>query len=125
VTEYLLAILSLALVLCLISWFDLVLHCKTAINLARQSNATLFDRALSDLQKEQRAQHMAKQMLRQLGLIILAGCGAFMLPLLPLYLLSWLHVINIEKIFDALMSFELLLGFSVISLLFFLKFNRG
>ena len=124
-TEYLLATLSLALALYLISWFDLVLHCKTALNLARQSNSRLFDSSLSDLQKEQRAQHMAKQMLRQLGLIILAGCGAFMLPLLPLYLLSWLGVINIEKIFDALMSFELVLGFSVISLLFFLRFKRG
>jgi methionyl-tRNA synthetase len=121
---YLLATLSLLMMLGLMHKFKLVQHCKKAIRLAGQCNTMLFDQALSDLEKEQKSQTMAKLMLRQLALICLAGGSALLLPLLPLYLLSALEIIQLTQIFDVMMSLEGIIGFSAISLLFFFKVNR-
>lgn len=51
VIDYLLAILSLGLILSLMHYFKLVFYCKGALRLAAQSNAALFSHALSDLEK--------------------------------------------------------------------------
>lgn len=101
-SDYILIIVTIALMIWLSYRFKLIEHGKTAISLSLRASQALRDQSLSDHEKERQSRQVAKQLMIQFGWIMLSGGGALLLPLLPLYALSALGLINLEQLFDIL-----------------------
>jgi hypothetical protein len=114
VIDYLLMTVTMILVLWLMGRFNLLVLAKAAMDITSQANGVLLNSNLSDLEKEQHSQQMAKKLMAQLGRVLLAAAGVFLLPLLPLYLLSWFNLINLDQLFDTMMTLPALLWFTAL-----------
>ncbi len=123
--DYLLIAVTIALVIGLTQRFKLIAHCQMAMTLTTQANTILLDKSLSDLEKETQTQQMAKKLMTQFVRVMLAGVGAFLLPLLPLYALSFFNIINLDQLFTTMMSVEVLVIFVVVGLLSWRFTSRG
>ena len=115
--DYFLIILTMVLVFWLMQCFKLLELAKTVMAITSEANGVLLNKQLSDLEKEQHTQQMTKKLMVQFFRVMLAAAGVFLLPLLPLYALSALGFINLDKLFDTMMSIPAFVLVTVLGLL--------
>jgi hypothetical protein len=125
VIDYMLIAITLSLIVWLSTKFRVVYHCKNTVTLAGRANVIVLSRVLSDLEKEEQTRHMAKQLIVQFGRVVLAGSGSFLLPLLPVYLLSLLGLVDLEQLLHVMLSTELLVLFILLSVISWWATRRG
>lgn len=123
--DYLATVITAVLVLWLIQRFNLVNLGKEVLATARQANAIAADKTLTDLEQETQTQQAATKLLGQFVKILTASAGAFLLPLLPLYGLSFIDVINLDNVLAIMVSIEFIVVFSLVAILSIVKLNRG
>ncbi len=126
--DYLAIIVTVILVIWLTQQFQLVAHAKAVMSTTRQANAIGADKTLTDLEKETQTQQVAKKLLGQFVQVFARSAGAFLLPLVPLYGLSFIDVVNLDNIFTIMASIEFIIGFSVLAVVVLaalVAMNRG
>lgn len=123
--DYVAIAVTVLLVIWLSHCFGLVGHGMQVLTTTRQANAIATNPALSDQQKEIQTQQMAKALLGQFVRVLMRSAGAFMLPLIPLYALSYLNVIDIERVFSLMSSFEFIITVSLLAVIAMVMFKRG
>ena len=123
--DYLAIVITVILVIWLTQQFKLVSHAKAVMVTTRQANAIGSDKALSDLEKETQTQQVAKKLLGQFVQVFARSAGAFLLPLVPLYGLSFIDVVNLDNIFTIMASIEFIAGFGVLAVVALVVMNRG
>lgn len=126
--DYLAIIVTVILVIWLTQQFKLVSHAKAVMITTRQANAIGADKTLTDLEKETQTQQVAKKLLGQFVQVFARSAGAFLSPLLPLYGLSFIDVVNLDNIYTIMASIEFIVGFSVLAVVVLaalVVMNRG
>lgn len=123
--DYVAIVVTVVLVLWLSHRFGLVAHGMQVLATTKQANAIAANTALSDKQKEFETQQMAKALLGQFVRVLLHSSAAFMLPLIPLYALSYLNVIDINHVFSLMASLEFIVVVSVLAIIAMVIVKRG
>jgi hypothetical protein len=118
-----LALASL-LVIWLVQRFKLIDEGKAVLETTRQAGAISNDPNLSDLEKEKQTQQAAKKLMGHFAKLLILGCAALILPILPLYLLSLFDVLNLGHILTLSTSIEFILLFCLICIVWLIKGKR-
>lgn len=122
-------IIAIALTSLVVFWlihlFKLIPQCKDVLAAARQANSIGSDASLSDLEKEKQTQQAATQLMKLFVAVVIKSAGAFLLPIVPLYLLSLLDLLSLEHMIAIASSIEFIVVFCVLFVISLIKANRG
>jgi len=117
--------LSLALVIGLMAYLNLVGQCKQVLLLTKQAGAIGQDSQLSDLAKEQQTQQVAKQLMKLFGQVLLGSMLAFGSPVLLVWGLGALQLVDTALVIEWVSSVSFVIGFSVLMIVFWLRSPNG
>lgn len=118
-----LALASL-LVIWLVQRFKLVDEGKAVLETTRLAGAISTAPDLSDLEKEKQTQQAAKKLMGHFAKLLVLGCIALLSPLLPLYLLSLVAVVDLHHILTLSTSVEFVLLFCLVFVVWLIKGKR-